>query len=421
MNIRQLVSKYIEKMTENIYILNAYQEDKEEISKMIILEKNRRLKAGFEFKEEDLAMVRIVGENNLPINLEYFPLDERNCYKYIANPFKYILGYLEHGMGEDYQNADVGCNHKEIKFKGDQLVAYRYRTTKHFSLNALTSNIYGPLGYKIEFDKGNVIIIEPLKDKLKDPRLVNLNPVDTFFDLENSSMKIGKNAIFLVQEERLESFLKEVGKEKLKDSTIFLYSDNPSLATDIVLMYYGYLPQHSMQQSRLEVEYLFKDGHEISDELYLQKFKQFIDFLNRKYLNESYLDPNDKIKENRILHAKEFIGLDGILHSETKYYKDEKKKRLQEDITTYQNYIPYIFKKSSYGQDAIINAVLFSIIKDVIELGDAPIEQTFYETTQEYEYLLFSIIKEIKYPEFKRSTEKFNELKLAKIDKRRKG
>lgn len=117
--LQSLASNNIKNISENIYRLDNYERDKGQILDTIVSEKHKKALTDFTFKEEDLALVRIVDEKNFPINLEYFPLDERNCYQYIENPFKFILGWLSKEMGEPYKNANVGCDKKQIRFKGD--------------------------------------------------------------------------------------------------------------------------------------------------------------------------------------------------------------------------------------------------------------------------------------------------------------
>ena len=64
-----------------------------------------------------------------------------------------------------------------------------FRNTKHFSLNGLASNVVVLCKATATFDNKEIIVIEPFKDHLGD-NLVNLNPVDTFYDLEDSSFKM---------------------------------------------------------------------------------------------------------------------------------------------------------------------------------------------------------------------------------------
>lgn len=312
--LQELSSKYIEHIDKNIYLLNHYEKDKEQILEKIVTEKYKSALTTLSFKEEDLVLVRTVGQENFPINLEYYPLDERNCYRYIDNPFKFLL--LELKQEKDvYADITIGYNKSKLNIRENELVAYGYRNTKHFSINGLASNIYGPFLHQLRFDNGIAIIIESLKGKIEDPRLVNLNPVDTFFDLENSSMKIDENAIILIQESQIRDFFnKEELKEKLKTHRIYLYQDNPSLAVDLALMYHGYVPQHSKQQCLLDIEYCDYQGRTISDENYLNQWKEFIEKLNQKYLSTTYINVPDSINIRRAMRHRSLIGLPGVLH-----------------------------------------------------------------------------------------------------------
>lgn len=250
--------------------------------------------------------------------------------------------------------------------------------------------------------------------------MVNLNPVDTFFDLQNSSLKIGENAIFMIQEDKIDLLFKNKEiKQKLQSKTIYLYNEEPKIAVDLVLMYNDYIPQHSYQQSKLEVEYSHQQC--VNDEQYLNKFKEFIDQLNRKYLDTTYINVPTSIEKQRKLYTQEYLGLSGVLHSETPYAILDDKKNLQENISTYEQYIPYIFDKSTSFDMLVANKVIESIKKDVIELGVSPFEQQFSITTHKYENILLKVIEEVTYPEFKQITEKFNEKKLSKINSQRRG
>lgn len=437
-NLQKLASRYIENISENIYRLDNYERDKEQILEAIVLEKYKKALTDFTFREEDLALVRIVNQENFPINLEYFPLDDSNSYRYIKNPFEYILSMLKFSQDRKmkeilrkgglnrafsdlvYKITDIGYDKSKIETRENRLIAYRYRDTKHFSINGLASNIYGPLGHTTEFDKDSIaIIIEPLTNKINDRRLVNLNPVDTFFNLKNSSMKIGENSILMIQEDQL-NFILHNDEIKGKLKNIFIYNEETSLAVDLVLMYSGYIPQHSKQQCILEPECTCQNGKKVSDQQYLNKFKEFIDQLNRKYLDTTYINAPSDISKKREISNSLYIGLPGILHSETSYFNDELKKNLQESILTYEAYISYIFSKSSSVDMQLIRKIIESVKRDVEDLS--PIfEPSFFATMQEYEFTLLKVIEDLTYPEFKRNTEEFNEKKLSKINIKRRG
>lgn len=183
-------------------------------------------------------------------------------------------------------------------------------------------------------------------------------------------------------------------------------------------MYHGYMPQHSKQQCILDIEYGSLKGKKISDEQYLTKFKEFIDQLNRKYLDTTYLEVPMHINVRRVCHAQMYLGLPGVLHSETSYFDEEIKKNLQEMTLTYEQYIRYIFDKSTSIDISTANQVIESIKED---LSDAKFGTTFFYTTKVHEKTLLEVMEDLTYPVFKRSTEEFNEKKLLKINPKRRG
>ncbi len=271
--------------------------------------------------------------------------------------------------------------------------------------------------HQLRFDNGIAIIIESLKGKIEDSRLVNLNPVDTFFDLENSSMKIDENAIILIQESQIKDFFnKKELKEKLKTHRIYLYQDNPSLAVDFVLMYHGYVPQHSKQQCLLDIEYCDYQGRTISDENYLNQWKEFIEKLNQKYLNTTYINVPNRINIRRVMRRRSLIGLPGVLHIETAYFEDEQKRLFQENIATYEDYLSYLFNKSSTVDSLTTKKVIHSIKEQ------SPLFRPSFDSLRRHHKMtLLKVLEDLSYPEFKKSTEEFNKKKLLKIDTRRKG
>ena len=311
--------------------------------------------------------------------MTYFPIDYRNCYHYIRNPFCFILGFKEFNM-KGYENIDFGGEVEQNSLDKNKIVSYWYRDTKHFSINGLASNIYNFGGINHIFDKGDFIIIEPLKNRIKDSRLVLINPVDTFFDLHDSEMKIGDDAICIINEslyQRLDSST----LENIGDRKVFLFHGNASTATDIVLLSLGVLPQHSVDQTRLEPEYYFVDKKEITDEQYIEDFQRLIEDVSQAYLHQSYLNLPPEIIKCRKEHWKEMIGVPGILHSETPYFMQERKKDEQARIKAYQDYmlgmIPLVTDKVP---EESMRTVISSIEDDVKKRECLPIEEQFLST-----------------------------------------
>lgn len=234
-------------------------------------------------------------------------------------------------------------------------------------------------------------------------------------------MKIGDDAICIINESLYQT-LDPTTLENIGNRKVFLFNGNASTATDIVLLSLGILPQHSVNQSRLEPEYYFIDKKEISDEKYIQDFQMLIEDVSQTYLQKSYLNLPPEIVKHRKEHWQEMIGVPGILHSETPYFKQEQKKDEQARIKTYQDYmlgmIPFVTDKVS---EESIKMVISSIEEDVKERNCLPIEETFFSTYQKYEDTLLNIMLDLSYPTFQKYTTEFNQKRLQKINKNRIG
>lgn len=410
------INSYITKINDNIYQLIYNEDDVEKINKYIVLQKYLYCK---NLSLDDLYLVRITKREYIPKKMVYFPLDHRNCYQYIDNPFKYIIGWIGFKIAE-YAKIDLGVNIDKLEFNKNKLVTYRYRNTKHFSINGLASNIYHLAGLKHIFDDGDFIVIEPLKTKINDPRLVNLNPIDTFFDLSKKEMEISNEAIIILKESIYRTLdndtLNSIGNRK-----IFLFEDDANTATDIVLLSLGVLPQHSKQQSRLEIESYNLNNKTIDDKLYLEKFQTLMENLNQTYLHQAYKKIPSYIIERREKYNGEMLYIPGILHSETPYFQYEQKKNEQADIKTYQDYMLGMIPLIDNKKIEIIRNIVTAIEKDVIDENYLPLTQNFSSTYDGYENELLDILLELSYPKFKQYTEDFNQKRLKKINKNRIG
>ena len=419
--LEELASKYIKNVSKNIYYVENYSDSEEEINKAIIRAKNTLASKPIAFSLDDFVLVRIVDERNYPRNFKYFQNDETNSWKKIENPFFPVVGYLKYNVDEFYRNLDVGCPHEDINYEKFNIITPRYRDTKHFSINSLASNVHRIFFEPIRFDKERaVIIIEPLKIRITDSRLAILNPVDTFFDIHDNPMDISQSAIFMVQEDFYNELDDREFKEKLQNYQVFIYKDNPSLAVDLVLSYLGYIPQRSHHQSRIKSQYFFDQGIEINDEEYINQYQNYIEYLNQFYLHTSYLEVPEHFAKNRAINAKDYVGMPGVLHSETKYAESEQKRNLESDIKTYQEYITYIFSLAGIN-DKVRRDYLNLVKEDVLDIGNAPIERTFFKSFREYEELIRNIIVKLTYPVFDGYTKKFNEQQLSKKDIKRQG
>ena len=166
-------------------------------------------------------------------------------------------------------------------------------------MNGLASTVVVLCKATTTFDNKEIIVIEPFKDHLGD-NLVNLNPVDTFYDLEDSSFTIGQNADIIMDMDTYKKLISNDGiRDDLSKVRVFLYAPNNNLSscsgtsyqtimTDIVLCFLGYIPQHSIDQSELKPEYYFDGTKFIDDTDYLKKFQDYIEKLNITLLHQHY-------------------------------------------------------------------------------------------------------------------------------------
>ena len=98
------INQYLSEVKENTYRITFSEDDIKKIKKYIIHEKNIYSKP---LTIDDLYLIRITTEENIPRNMTYFPIDYRNGYHYIRNPFCFILGFKEFNM-KGYENIDFG-------------------------------------------------------------------------------------------------------------------------------------------------------------------------------------------------------------------------------------------------------------------------------------------------------------------------
>lgn len=419
-SLEELANNYINKLTDNFYQLSNYANDEIIIERAIIRAKHTLGSKPIAFSLDDLCLVRITSENNYPRNLKFFALDERNSYRLIENPFYAIIGYFKYDIDDLYKKIDIGIPHDKIEYNAYDLASPRYRDTKHFSINSLASNIYKFGGIKHEFDKEKaMIIIEPLKERITDSRLAILNPVDTFFDLHDDPMEISDSAIFMIQEDFFKELAEEF-KEKLTSHQVFLYSTNPALAVDIVLSFLGLIPQRSFQQSELKSKYFFENDIEINDEEYIKSYKQYMEYLNQHILHTSYLQVPEEYAIVRQKYAPEYVGLPGVLHSETKYAKSEQERTIKRDIQTYREYITYMFKQTSIDL-SFLEDYLALVEDDVRSIGNLPFKRTFSKSFDKYEPIIRDMLITLTYPKYCQLTQEFNNKTLSKIDINRQG
>ena len=409
--MKSIIDKYIIK-ENGIYRIECNQREYKEIKEKVLLLKNRFNR---NFTIDDFVLVRIVKENFIPKNMEYYPLNSNNAYHLIQNPYSSIIGWIGYKI-EEYKDIDIGVNLTKKDIKGNKLVSYYYRDTKHFSINSLASNVSNVF-LETKFDDGDFIIIEPLKNNINNPRLKVLNPVDTFFNLHESSLKINENATILIKEELYNKLDKDLIKS-FYPRKVFTFSCEPIIATDIVLLYLGIIPQNTKFQSMIKSESSYIDGKIYDDINYINNNKKYIEYLNNKYLDSSYLNIPSDMKAKRNTTEKD---LEGTFHSETRYYEDEVNKCAQYEFDTYKEYLKMISKNTNKINNNILNNILNKIKEDIDDKKGTFFLQTFYNLYDEFEKVLLDSLLDMGYIKFSSLTQDFNKQKLLTLDKNRIG
>ncbi len=405
------IDKYIKKQ-DDIYKIEATFKDYKDIVNKVLLLKNSFNR---EFTLDDFALVRIVKEKYIPTNMEYFPLNHINAYHLVQNPYDFIIECIGYKIDE-YKNIDIGANITKKEMKSNKLVSYYYRDTKHFSINSLASNVHD-FFIDIKFNNGDFIIIEPLKNNIKNPRLKVLNPVDTFFDLNQTSLKIEKNATILIKSETYNKLDKKV-IDNFYPRKIFTFECMPIIATDIVLLYLGIIPQNTINQSKLKRDSSIINGKIYDDVEFINKYRHYIEHLNNKYLNSSYLNIPEEMKNKRVKSERD---TEGIFHCETKYYNDEVEKCALYEFETYKEYLKMISVNTNKINTTIINSMLNKIKEDIEDKKGKFFLQTFSYLYGEYEKVLLDSLIDMGYKKFSSITEDFNKKKILTLDKKKIG
>lgn len=354
LDLQSLSKKYISEINRSLYmILPLEANDLEILKKSIIDKKIELVQQGKEVSLDDLALVRIMSPQDFPMNFEYRTLHDEGKYGEFENPFTNILSLIKYGVDE-FRYTDVGCNSEEIDITSLRLIYPLFSRTKHFSLNGLVSNTGSIFGAIQVLNNKEIIIVEPFKNHVND-NLVNLNPVDTFFDLENAPMKLGEDAVVIMD---INTYQKLVNHPKffkmLSQLRVFLYrpedvkvsqSDNlnvQTFITDIVLLYLGFIPQHSTNQSYLKSEYYIGQNGIVDDSAYLKLFQDSIDRICRERLGQSYYDIPEEAKKRRKIYNDEILDLPGVLHADTKYFLQDSAIDLQNMLKVLEMYLKYL-------------------------------------------------------------------------------
>lgn len=407
----KFVDKYITK-EDGVYRINACFKDYKDIVNKVLLLKNSFNR---DFTLDDFVLVRIVKEKFIPINMEYYPLNHTNAYHLIQNPYGFILECIRH-KSYKYKDINIGKDLTKQDIKDNKLVSYYYRDTKHFSINSLASNVHNFL-LDIKFNDGDFIIIEPLKNNINNPRLKVLNPVDTFFDLNKASLKINDNATILMKSDTYNKLDKEI-IDSFYPRKIFVFDCKPIIATDIVLLYLGIIPQNTIDQCKLKSDSSIINGKMYNDTKYINKYRYYIEYLNNKYLNSTYLNIPDEMKNKRWDSERD---TDGIFHCETKYYEDEVEKCALYEFDTYKEYLKMISKNTNKINDTTTNNMLNKIKEDIEDKKGKFFLQTFFYLYGEYKKILLESLIDMGYKKFSSLTEDFNKKKILTLDKNRMG
>lgn len=405
---------FINKINDNLFFINADIVNTDELKKYIINEKIKRINNGFQFTLDDLVLIRSIKEGMFPVNGCYYPLDKDNCYKATLNPFDYFFQSIKFGYDDNYVGGDV-LNHESNLVDIYHPV---YRDTKHFTINSLSSNVSGLFMPTITFNDRPIIIIEPIKDKIDNGLIANLNPIDTFFNLHDTCMKVSDEAIFLINEDKYNE-LKETEeyKEIFNKHKIYLFIGEPSIACDMVLLNLGILPQHSIGQRELIEEHYNVGDKVISDKKYLKLFRNYIEYLNQVYLNSSYIHLPIDIIKSRKKYERMYPGM---LHANTKFSDEETKNTMSYIISSYADYMKYLATLGNQEFNDKLD-LMINLISDDVKDKYPFIRLTFFELHQQYKRILMNLLEEIKYDKFLNITQEFNDKALSKINKKRIG
>ena len=414
--LETLANKYIRKINDKLFVLEAINsKDLESFNDEIILYKDYVVKNNISLSVNDLALVRTVNPSNFPIGLIEKTLQEQNTKNTFKSPFTDYLTSIKLSKNF-YKDVDFGCKRDNMNIDDTYLSYPLYRDTKHFSLNGLVSNVHNEFGGVVsEFNNREIMFIEPFNEHLND-ELVNLNPVDTFYNVKDKPFKIGDKAVFIID---YDTYKKLILNPKIKSDLdkvrVFLYTPKnidllrgrfnlQTCFTDIVLAYLGYIPTHSIGQIELFHDMYIDNDYWVTDDEYIKKFQDFIEELNQKLLDKSYYNIPSDIKENRY---SELVNIPGLLHCETSYYDDEKRLNLESKIKTVKRYLNYLEER--LGLDHLLSYKLYiGYIAILIEFNYSMAGRSFFPRGLEEDIIEF--IKRVGYNELVKVTKEFNNI-----------
>lgn len=401
--------------------------DVEILSKGIITQKRKFVEENTSFSLKNLALVRTMSVENFPRNFMYHTLQSDGKMGNFDNPFSKFLEHIKYL--EEFKNIDVGCERSDIDVSKLKLQYPLFRNTKHFSLNGLASNVVVLWKATARFDDKEIIVIEPFEDHLSD-NLVNLNPVDTFYNLEDNPFKICQNAVVIID---TDSYKRLISDDNIRDDlskvSVFLYDSNNELSsrsnvsyqtivTDIVLSYLGYIPQHSFGQLELEPEYYF-DGTKFIDDIdYLKKFQDYIEKLNISLLNQHYYCISKSQIEKRRTKNGTIVDIPGTFHCETDFAFDEKQTNINSILYCLQKYLTLLIEKYELNSDLAVR-IFESYSKNIKEYYGKNFVAEYYDLGIENEVIGY--IEQIGYENLVNATNAFNSnpIKYEDTKKRR--
>lgn len=412
--LQEEASKYIKKVSDGVYALDAINNDElSEFKHRIIDYKVKLVEDNVELGANDLALVRTMPV--FPNNLTYDNTQTEGITQKMYGPFEVLLSYLQ--TIKEFANIDVGCDHKEINDEDAKLNYLFYRDTKHFSLNGLASNVCHEWGStRFSFNNKSIILIEPFTDHI-DKTLAVLNPVDTFYDLSNDSFKIGKNGVIILSFDTYKKLIKDPKKKAdLSKLKVFLFSPNNikvlsyesvnTYATDIVLSYLGYIPTNSVDQTKLRIDGYVnpKASKYYSDDIFIEKFNDLIDDLSNKLLGLPYRHIPDEMKLKR---KKEFQNVFGVFHDETEYATIEDKMNLISKLDTAKKYFDYLNEHLEIDAD-LSDELYNKYVKFINDCHGSRFGYRFYPIELEDEMMAF--IQKVGYRKFIEVTKEFNSI-----------
>lgn len=423
-NLQNLSKKYITEIKQSVYMISPLESNDLNLFKKSIIDKKLELsQQGKKITIDDLALIRIMSPNDFPLNLEYHTLQDEGKYGEFENPFSYILSLIKYGIDE-FKYLDVGCSPREIDITSLRLAYPLFRRTKHFSLNGLVSNVESLLGPIQILNNKEIIIIEPFKNHIND-NLVNLNPVDTFFNLENTPMRLGEDIVVIMDINTYQEMIKNPEFFKiLSKIRVFLYipenvklpqSENlntQTFITDIVLLYLGFIPQHSVNQLYIESEYYVEQCKIIEDLAYLKLFQDGIDKICRERLNHSYYNIPKEAKERRKKYNDTILDLPGVLHADTEIFAQDAQISLRNMQNILNRYLVYLINDLKLDQILAVKLLQSFSIYLENNYGKSCVTH-FYD--RDLEDNIIDFLNRIGYKSLLESTNNFNALIKEKI------